>query len=72
MIAKFVGTRLASQVRSHAQKYFNKVNNDREKIGHQNQEESQVASGSNIPNLRSCKRLKCLFLSFRDNDAKEN
>jgi len=32
-IASFVGTRNIAQVRSHAQKYFNKKKSDEEKIG---------------------------------------
>lgn len=35
MISHFIQTRTPSQVRSHAQKYYNKKHNDENKIGYQ-------------------------------------
>lgn len=56
MISKYVQTRSPSQVRSHAQKHNNKINNDREKIGFQPipvRQENEIAITRSKSQIRS-------------------
>lgn len=43
-VEEFIGTRTGAQIRSHAQKYFNRLNKKREEIG--------LSAGESMPKMR--------------------